>query len=82
MKTTVLLVIAGGPGAVSRHTLSSWVHGQTGGGFPWGTMIVNVMGCLLFGLLWTLAEERFLIPRTAGFIILTGFVVLSLPFPP
>lgn len=74
MKTTVLLVLAGGLGALSRHTVSSWIHGQTGNGFPWGTMAVNVLGCLLFGLLWTLAEERFLIPRSVSFIILTGFV--------
>ena len=74
MKTILLLVIAGGLGALSRYALSSWIHGQTGNGFPWGTMAVNVLGCLLFGLLWTLAEERFLVPRSVSFIILTGFV--------
>ncbi len=74
MKTVLLLVIAGGLGALSHYALCSWIHGQTGNGFPWGTMAVNVLGCLLFGLLWTLAEERFLVPRSVSFIILTGFV--------
>lgn len=74
MKTMFFLVLAGGLGALSRYAISSWIHGQTGGGFPWGTMAVNVTGCLLFGLLWSLAEERYLLPKTLSFIVLTGFV--------
>lgn len=74
MKTMFLLVLAGGLGAASRYAISSWIHGYTGHGFPWGTMAVNVFGCLLFGLLWTLAEEKYLMSKTAGLIVLTGFV--------
>ena len=44
----VLLVAAGGAvGAVLRYGLSGLVQGRTGAVFPYGTLAVNVVGCLL-----------------------------------
>ncbi|MBN1333151.1 MAG: CrcB family protein [Synergistales bacterium] len=74
MKTFLLPATAGGPGAILRYSLSSWIHHQTGNAFPWGIITVNVLGCLIFGLLWILAEERFLLSRSVSIIALTGFV--------
>ena len=37
-------------------------------------MAVNALGCFLFGLVWTLAEDRLLISGRARFLILTGFM--------
>lgn len=48
----ILLVFAGGAiGAPSRYLLDSYVRRRTGGRFPYGTLLVNVAGCLLLGLL-------------------------------
>jgi CrcB protein len=39
---TLLLVGAGGFfGAISRYLVDGWVSATTGGGFPWGTLVVN-----------------------------------------
>ena len=44
----VLLVGAGGAvGAIARYLLSGLVQERAGGLFPWGTLLVNVAGCLV-----------------------------------
>lgn len=44
--------IGGAIGAVLRHVISGHVQGQIRvGGFPYGTLAVNVIGCLLIGIL-------------------------------
>lgn len=44
--------IGGAVGAVLRYAVSVCVQGQAkGNGFPYGTLVVNVIGCLLIGLL-------------------------------
>lgn len=70
----VLLAVAGAVGTLARYWLSAFIHRVCGAGFPWGTLVVNVTGCLLFGFFWTLAEERMLISGQARIVILTGFM--------
>jgi fluoride exporter len=70
----VLLAVAGAVGTLARYWLSGFVQWVCGESFPWGTFIVNVLGCLLFGLFWTLAEERMLINSQTRFVVLTGFM--------
>lgn len=38
-------------GGIARY-LVSYCMKSVGSGFPWATLIVNVAGCLLIGLLW------------------------------
>ena len=38
-------------GGVARYLLSSWIALRVGGGFPWGTLVVNLTGSFLLGLL-------------------------------
>ena len=55
-----LLVIAGGGaiGAVLRFLMSTGVHRVLGKEFPYGTLLVNVVGSLLIGLLFVLLVEK------------------------
>ena len=41
-------------GGVTRHLLTEAVMRLAGPGFPWGTMLVNVTGCLAIGALTAL----------------------------
>ena len=43
-------------------------------GFPRGTLVVNAAGCLLFGRVWCLGEERLVISGKTRLIILVGFL--------
>jgi len=46
----LLAVAAGGAlGAVSRHVLAQWAQTRSGADFPVGTLVVNLVGCLLLG---------------------------------
>jgi len=55
----VLAIAAGGAiGSVLRYGLSTWVYGLAGRGFPYGTLAVNVLGCLIMGFLFVLLVER------------------------
>lgn len=51
---------AGFVGAVSRYHVEGLVSRWSNGAFPWGTLVVNLSGCFLLGLLVTLLTERLL----------------------
>jgi fluoride exporter len=47
----ILAVALGGAlGAISRFALAGWVYRRTSLGFPWGILAVNLLGCLLLGV--------------------------------
>ncbi len=77
-----LLVGAGGlVGSMLRYWISGVVAHLTGGEFPLGTMVVNVVGCFLIGFFLTLGYERFAWrPELRLFVavgILGGFTTFS-----
>jgi CrcB protein len=49
--TALLVVVCGGAGAIARFTVDGLVSERLGGSFPFGTLIVNLTGCFLLGLL-------------------------------
>ena len=65
---------SGGCGTLARYALSGVAQRIYLGELPVGTFAVNVVGCLLFGFVWTLADERLIISGETRFIILTGFM--------
>ena len=46
----VLLLIGGGLGTIARYLISQGMQPEQGG-FPWGTLCVNLAGCLLIGII-------------------------------
>ena len=74
MKTTVGIAIAGAAGALARYGLEGLVSRRTSGAFPWGTLVVNISGSFLLGLLFTLLAERFLITPWLRSSLLIGFL--------
>jgi CrcB protein len=57
--TQLLLVMAGGAlGAGGRFLVGQWMLRLAGGGFPWGTLVVNLLGSLVAGFLLGWLDER------------------------
>ena len=55
----VLAIAAGGAvGSLLRFWMSNWVHAFAGRTFPYGTLAVNVLGCLIMGFLFVLFIDR------------------------
>ncbi len=76
-----LVGVGGAAGAIARYLLSGVVQERAGGLFPWGTLTVNVLGCLVMGLLAGLADARgFMTPGTRALLVvgvLGGFTTFS-----
>lgn len=82
MRTLVLIGTGGFIGSILRYLLSGYVQQLSKGlQFPFGTLAVNVVGCVLVGFLTELADQRNLISdETRGFLIvgiLGGFTTFS-----
>ncbi len=74
LRTLSLLAISGAAGTVARYGLAAAVLRWRGPGFPWGTLAVNLLGCLLFGYFTTLADERNAISPETRLLLTTGFL--------
>lgn len=74
MQTTILVAVAGLFGTLLRYSLSDFVARQYGGRFPWGTMAVNLIGCLLTGAVFFLTETRIIVHPTVRTVILIGLL--------
>jgi CrcB protein len=68
----VAFVAAGALGAPARYLLDLAVQDRTGGGYPGGTVVINISGSLLLGLLTGLALHHGL-SQTAKVVLGTGF---------
>jgi CrcB protein len=69
-----LLAAAGAAGTLARYGLAGLTQRLFASSFPWGTFAVNAAGCLAFGLVWALAEDRMLISGATRLIVLVGFM--------
>jgi fluoride exporter len=61
-------------GTWSRYALGGLVPRLAGTGFPWGTLVINALGCFLCGAVWAMAENRDLISTQTRMLILIGFM--------
>lgn len=57
MTNVLLVMLGGGVGALSRYGASLLAVKLFGSRFPWGTLVVNLVGCFLIGLAFALAER-------------------------
>ncbi|MFA4974087.1 MAG: fluoride efflux transporter CrcB [bacterium] len=67
------LAMAGGAGTLCRYGLSGAVHRFSDGVFPWGTLVVNVVGCFVVGILWALSEGSLALSSQVRAVIFVGF---------
>jgi CrcB protein len=72
--TYLWIAIGGAIGSVGRFWLSGLIANRFGATFPWGTIIVNVTGCLVIGFFNTLTgtEGRWLVSPTTRTFFMIG----------
>ena len=73
--TRVLSIAAGGAcGALLRYWVSTGVHALIGRDFPYGTLVVNVLGSLLIGAGYVLLFERLAVSDALRAALLIGLL--------
>ena len=77
----LFIAVGGALGSILRYAMQGWVQRLTASTFPLGTFAVNVLGCLLIGLVSgffagpQLVREEYRIGLTIG--VLGGFTTFS-----
>jgi CrcB protein len=75
MKNILLVALGGAVGSVARYKLSGLVlHHTADWRFPAGTFAVNVLGCLIAGVLAGLAEKHGLLSAETRLLLFTGLL--------
>jgi fluoride exporter len=69
-----LIGLGGFAGAVARYLVDGAVAERTGGGFPWGTLVINASGSFALGLLFAMSTERALLPADIRGPLMIGFL--------
>lgn len=82
MINTLLIFLGAGLGGVLRYWIANMVYSVAGRQFPYGTLVVNVTGCFLMGLLFAVISERFdgFAPQLRAFVLiglLGGYTTFS-----
>ncbi|MBN2076432.1 MAG: fluoride efflux transporter CrcB [Dehalococcoidales bacterium] len=74
MRDIIYIVVAGGFGALGRYFITGLAHRLFGAGFPYGTLIVNVLGSFLIGLVMQASMSTDLVPPSWRLALTLGFL--------
>ena len=80
MQIVLAIACGGALGAVARYALGGWVHTWAGSEFPWGTLLINVLGSLFLGVVVRLFEGLPADPAWRAFLAIGlagGFTTFS-----
>jgi len=69
----LLIALMGAAGTLTRYALQGAVQFRTGSSFPYGTLAVNLSGCLLLGFLGQLTLNRMVISPEWRIAMTIGF---------
>ena len=58
IQNILLVALGGGLGSVARYLISKSLQSSAIAPFPLGTLVVNIVGCLLIGLFYGLAQRN------------------------
>lgn len=80
MMSYLLIAVGSAIGGVTRHWLGLMVAAKFGSQFPWGTLLINVTGSFLIGLIAALTDARQEVQGSRDFLmvgVLGGFTTFS-----
>jgi CrcB protein len=74
MDRWLLVMLGGAAGSAARYAVSLAIMSRWQPWFPVATIVVNVTGCFLIGLLLTVIAQRHSIDPRLGLLLGTGFL--------
>lgn len=73
IKNFLIVGLGGASGSMLRYAVQKIFQVQTAATFPTGTLLVNIAGCLLIGILWSLVSRSFTWNDEMKLLLMTGF---------
>ncbi len=75
MKEILVVALGGSAGAVCRYLVNGWAAARFGAGFPYGTLLVNVVGCFVMGFFLNVITAKTAgVSHYARLLATTGFL--------
>ncbi|WP_322493958.1 fluoride efflux transporter CrcB [Chloroflexus sp.] len=74
MNNVLAIALGAAIGANLRYGIGLWAAQRFGTSWPYGTFIINLLGCLLIGVLLTLAANRLTLSEPVRLMLVTGLL--------
>jgi len=74
MATYLAIAIGGATGACLRYALTEWIANLFGKAFPFGTLLVNILGSFTLGLIYILLSSGVLATAPWRLLIVVGLL--------
>ncbi|BAZ97868.1 MULTISPECIES: fluoride efflux transporter CrcB [Dehalococcoides] len=74
MREILYIAVAGGLGALGRYSISGLAQRIFGDAFPYGTLVVNILGSFLLGFVMQASMNTDLFPRNLRLAVTIGFL--------
>jgi len=74
VREILYIAVAGGLGALGRYSISGLAQRIFGDAFPYGTLVVNILGSFLLGFVMQASMNTDLFPRNLRLAVTIGFL--------
>jgi CrcB protein len=74
LEKIVYIAVAGAAGTLARYGVVAVLQRQGYPGLPWGIFVANMIGALLFGVIWSVLEDRGISNENLRAFVLVGFL--------
>ena len=72
----LVVVLGGSLGSLGRYAIASFVQKYSSAFFPWATLITNLLGSFLIGVVFVLANQKFAFNENWQLFLKVGFLGL------
>jgi len=73
IKNFLIVGLGGAVGSMLRYAVQKIFQVQTAATFPTGTLLVNIAGCFLIGILWGMVSRSLTWNEEMKLLLMTGF---------
>jgi CrcB protein len=73
IKGFLIVGLGGAIGSMLRYAVQKFFQAQSAAAFPTGTLLVNISGCFLIGILWGLVSRSLSWNEEMKLLLMTGF---------
>jgi CrcB protein len=73
IKNLIMVAVGGSAGSILRYLCQRWVYQFYPHAFPWGTFLVNISGCFLIGIFYSVSEKSNMLTPEWRLLLTTGF---------